>query len=108
MASADDVAAYILEQRGQMSAIKLQKLVYYCQAWHLVLAGPAAVRRAHRGMGEWPGGARPLSAPPRLLHREEMANRGAVEADRKSAGVDRRCPRTLWAQERFLAERAQP
>lgn len=36
MASAQDVAAYILEKRGEMSAMKLQKLVYYSQAWHLV------------------------------------------------------------------------
>lgn len=31
-----DVAAYILEKCGAMSALKLQKLVYYCQAWSLV------------------------------------------------------------------------
>ena len=31
-----DVAAYILEQRGSMTTMKLQKLVYYCQAWSLV------------------------------------------------------------------------
>lgn len=31
-----DVAAYILAQRGPMTAMKLQKLVYYSQAWHLV------------------------------------------------------------------------
>jgi uncharacterized phage-associated protein len=31
-----DVAAYILEKRGPMSAMKLQKLVYYSQAWSLV------------------------------------------------------------------------
>jgi len=36
MATADDVAAYILEQQGTMSAVKLHKLVYYAQAWHLV------------------------------------------------------------------------
>lgn len=36
MASAHDVAAYILQRRGNMSAMKLQKLVYYCQAWSLV------------------------------------------------------------------------
>lgn len=36
MVSAHDVAAYILEKRGPMSAMKLQKLVYYAQAWHLV------------------------------------------------------------------------
>ena len=31
-----DVAAYILEKLGTISTIKLQKLVYYCQAWSLV------------------------------------------------------------------------
>ena len=36
MANACDVAEYILQRRGQMSAMKLQKLVYYAQAWHLV------------------------------------------------------------------------
>jgi uncharacterized phage-associated protein len=36
MATADDVAAYIISKRGPMPAMKLQKLVYYSQAWHLV------------------------------------------------------------------------
>ncbi len=31
-----DVAAYILKKLGEMSAMKLQKLAYYCQAWSLV------------------------------------------------------------------------
>lgn len=31
-----DVAAYILDRAGAMSAMKLQKLVYYSQAWSLV------------------------------------------------------------------------
>ncbi|WP_430787303.1 Panacea domain-containing protein [Actinoplanes sp. G11-F43] len=31
-----DVAAYVLSRRGPMSAMKLQKLLYYAQAWHLV------------------------------------------------------------------------
>ena len=31
-----DVAAYILRERGQMTAMKLQKLAYYAQAWSLV------------------------------------------------------------------------
>jgi len=31
-----DVADYILHRSGSMSAMKLQKLVYYCQAWSLV------------------------------------------------------------------------
>lgn len=36
VATARDVAAYILRARGPMTAMKLQKLVYYSQAWHLV------------------------------------------------------------------------
>jgi uncharacterized phage-associated protein len=36
MVSAHDVAAYILERHGPLSAMKLQKLVYYAQAWSLV------------------------------------------------------------------------
>ncbi|MCA2378612.1 DUF4065 domain-containing protein [Agrobacterium genomosp. 3 str. RTP8] len=33
---AADVASYILAVKGEMSAMKLQKLVYYSQAWSLV------------------------------------------------------------------------
>jgi uncharacterized phage-associated protein len=38
MASAHDVAKYILEHQGSISTWKLQKLVYYTQAWNLVWA----------------------------------------------------------------------
>ncbi|EJU9868607.1 DUF4065 domain-containing protein [Vibrio vulnificus] len=31
-----DVAKYILGKEGEMSAMKLQKLLYYCQAWSMV------------------------------------------------------------------------
>lgn len=31
-----DVADYILHRLGSMTAMKLQKLVYYCQSWSLV------------------------------------------------------------------------
>jgi uncharacterized phage-associated protein len=36
MANIFDVAKYILEKRGTMSTMKLQKLCYYAQAWALV------------------------------------------------------------------------
>ena len=36
MVSVHDVAAYILSEAGSMPAMKLQKLVYYSQAWSLV------------------------------------------------------------------------
>ena len=36
MTTVRDVAAYVLSTRGGMTAMKLQKLCYYSQAWHLV------------------------------------------------------------------------
>ncbi len=36
MTHVTDVAAFILRNRGPMTAMKLQKLVYYAQAWSLV------------------------------------------------------------------------
>lgn len=75
MVSAHDVAAYILGSAGPMSAMKLQKLVYYSQAWSLVwedrplfperieawLHGPVVpdLYHLHRGQFEvrgWPSG----------------------------------------------------
>jgi len=34
--SAIDVAAYVLQKQGDMPVMKLQKLIYYSQAWSLV------------------------------------------------------------------------
>ena len=75
MTSVHDAAAYILAEQGKMSTMKLQKLLYYSQAWHLVWAeeplfdadfqawanGPVAyeVYDKHRGrfsVDEWPWG----------------------------------------------------
>jgi uncharacterized phage-associated protein len=36
MPTARDVAQYILESKGPMTSMKLQKLVYYSQAWSVV------------------------------------------------------------------------
>lgn len=36
MANVHDVAAYILKEHGPMTAMKLEKLIYYSQAWSLV------------------------------------------------------------------------
>ena len=41
MASVYDVAAFILAELGQMGTMKLQKLVYYSQAWSVVWDGAA-------------------------------------------------------------------
>lgn len=75
MVTAHDVAAYILGRQGPMSAMKLQKLVYYSQAWSLVwedrplfgerieawALGPVVpeLYQAHRGQWDvrgWPRG----------------------------------------------------
>lgn len=77
---ADDVAAFILERQGEMTAMKLQKLVYYCQAWSLVwdeqplfveeieawANGPVvrslyAQHRGHFRVREWTGNTQKLS-----------------------------------------------
>lgn len=34
-----DVAKYVLRKTGQITTMKLQKLVYYCQAWSLAWDG---------------------------------------------------------------------
>lgn len=36
MANVFDAAQYMLHKQGLMTTMKLQKLVYYCQAWSLV------------------------------------------------------------------------
>lgn len=80
MVSVNDVAAYIVNRLGTMTAMKLEKLVYYCQAWSLVwdegpifreriqawAAGPVvpALYYHHRGqyeITEWKGNPETLS-----------------------------------------------
>ena len=39
MAHVEDVAAFILRERGEMSAMKLQKLCYYTYGYHLAWEG---------------------------------------------------------------------
>lgn len=39
MASVFDVANYVLKSTGGMTTMKLEKLVYYCQAWSLAWDG---------------------------------------------------------------------
>jgi uncharacterized phage-associated protein len=96
MATAHDVAEYILKSCGSMSAMKLQKLVYYSQAWHLVwddeplfhesveawANGPVIreLYECHRGkfsVGAWPAGNA------EVLTEEE---RGSVDAIIKHYG----------------------
>lgn len=94
--NAHDVASYILQESGPMSAIKLQKLVYYAQAWHMVWEdeplfserieawanGPVvpALYREHRGnfkVTQWSAGD-----PSRLSAKQ----RGSIDAVLKFYG----------------------
>ncbi len=78
--SANDVAAFILERTGPISAMKLQKLLYYSHAWSLVwdekplfserieawVNGPVLpeIYAQHRGeflISSWKGNANALS-----------------------------------------------
>ena len=80
MASAADIAAYVLVEHGPLTATKLHKLLYYAQAWHLVwdeeplfeerieawANGPVvpAIYRQHRGqfrIDRWDGDAESLA-----------------------------------------------
>ena len=86
-----DVAAYVLEKMGAMTTMKLQKLVYYSQAWALVWdekqlfeedieawANGPVVRDLfdyHRGMYEI--SAIPIGNP-RLLNQEQQETINAV------------------------------
>ena len=52
--SAHDVAAYILSKQGGTSAMKLQKLCYYSQAWHLVWDDEPLFREAVQAWADGP------------------------------------------------------
>ncbi len=54
MVTAKDVAAYILRRAGAMSAMKLQKLVYYAQAWSLALRGAPLFRERVQAWAQGP------------------------------------------------------
>ena len=65
MRSVYDVAAYILQKSGELTTWKLQKLVYYSQAWSLVWDERALFPKSYRGLGERPRRARSLSGSQR-------------------------------------------
>lgn len=104
MASAHDIAALVLVRHGATSAMKLQKLVYYSQAWSLAVGGgplfPEKIEAwahgpvvrelfaKHRGrfvVSDWPEG-REASLPQKLrsLLEAVLAHYGALSADHLS------------------------
>ncbi len=54
MATVHDVASYIVNKQGAMSAMKLQKLCYYAQAWSLVFDDAALFSQKIRAWANGP------------------------------------------------------
>src|SRR5258708_19127565 len=55
MTTVHDVAAYVLRARGPLTAMKLQKLVYYSQAWSLAVNGRPLFPERARAWANGPG-----------------------------------------------------
>ena len=53
MSAVDDIAAVVLDEVGVMETMKLQKLLYYSQAWHLAIFGTEAF---HEELQAWAQG----------------------------------------------------
>jgi uncharacterized phage-associated protein len=91
-----DVAAYILSKQGQMTAMKMQKLLYYSQAWSLVwddeplfkskfeawANGPVSPEYFSAHQGEYTVSSEPRGNPAKLSRSE----RATVDAILKSYG----------------------
>lgn len=116
-ADVDDVAAALLVGGGPMTAMKLQKLAYYVQAWHLVhtcepafdeiieawVEGPVVRRlfvrhRRQRWITSWPAGdAAHLPSAVRAVVAEVLRRYGSLSAKELSEMSHREAP---WRQAR--------
>jgi uncharacterized phage-associated protein len=76
VANVFDVAAYILHRKGMMSAMKLQKLVYYSQAWSLVWDDKPLFREKFRA---WPNGP--------VVYELFKEHQGQFQVSKRSLGV---------------------
>jgi uncharacterized phage-associated protein len=81
MVNVFDVAAYILKRQGPMTHLKLQKLVYYAQAWSLVWDESPLFREK---IEAWVGGPVVPKLFDRLRHRFKVDYKtlGAGDPDR--------------------------
>jgi uncharacterized phage-associated protein len=100
MAQVDDVAAMIVEHFGRIDTFKLQKLVYYCQAWHLVwddeplfddpieawAAGPVVRSLYSRHRGRYSVDSWPWGKPKHLRKNERKTVQLIIESYGKLTG----------------------
>lgn len=68
MANVNDVAAAVVDDLGKCTTLKLQKLLYYCQGWHLAWDGEPLFR-AH--IEAWANG--PVVPAIYRLHRNKFS-----------------------------------
>jgi uncharacterized phage-associated protein len=122
----DDVAAHLLERLGAMRTARLQKLVYYAQAWHLAdhrehlfddhieawINGPVVRRlydqvRARDEAREWPTGD-PRRLGPRAYDVIEWIVRsyGPFPDSELARIIRTEAPWRLARQGRFVARRS--
>lgn len=80
MANVFDVARYILKQTGPISAMKLQKLCYYAQAWSLVWDGKVLFRER---IEAWANGP----VIPRLFHAHQGKFEVSIETFKGNGDV---------------------
>jgi len=85
MANVHDVAAYVLHKTGKITAMKLQKLLYYCQAWSLVWDDRPIF---HAKIEAWANG--PVIPQIYRLHRQDYYVQHWPQGDRDSLHHDER------------------
>jgi len=77
------VAAFILQQTGTLTTMKLQKLIYYGQAWSLVWDGEPLFqqRETRQGLSDRERGYREISLAAMAEYYEGVYNEGVeIEA----------------------------
>ena len=99
MASVFDVAKYVLEHTGQITTMKLQKLVYYCQAWSLAWDGKPLFPEEFRA---WANG--PVCKELYERHRGQFVVGRSLLADIPDYNFDKDEIKALLKEEDLLSE----
>jgi uncharacterized phage-associated protein len=85
MARVDDVAAALLSRTGPITAMKLQKLVYYVQAWHVAEFGEPAFEEPIEAWKDGP-----------VIRRLFEQHRGVRRITAWSSGDGSELPPSIW------------
>lgn len=99
MASVFDVAQYILERLGPMTTMKLQKLVYYCQAWHIAWTDDVIFKSRIEAWADGP-------VVPELFNKHRGAFRISGISGAKSANLSRKEKDTIDKVMKFYGDKS--